>query len=182
MIIRSYLTKQWNRLFLCKFHSNFIQNRLLFNNNKLNIYSINESYSTKQSKDNNLTQYEFNYNKNNNKNNKLINDLIYESFPMMSSLNSLSTDEIQSQSQQNLINSNDDNNDNDIKSEWLETLSRAERVVNYPTSFLSLRFLLKEEISYLAIHLKRLIETKHPLLETVKYFNIYLIYNKNYSF
>jgi hypothetical protein len=99
----------------------------------------------------------------------------------MSSLNSLSTEEIQSQSK-NLINNNYDNNDNDIKSEWLETLSRAERVVNYPTSFLSLRFLLKEEISYLAIHLKRLIDTKHPLLETVKYFNIYFICNKNYSF
>jgi hypothetical protein len=177
MIIRSYFTKQWNQLFLCKFHSTLIQNRLLFNNKNLNIYSINKNYSTKQSKNNNLSQFELNYN--NNKNNKSINELICESFPMMSSLNSLSTDEIQSQSEQNLINFDNNNNENDIKSEWLETLSRAERVVNYPTSFLSLRFLLKEEISYLAIHLKRLIETKHPILKTVKYFNIYLIYNKN---
>jgi hypothetical protein len=53
--------------------------------------------------------------------------------------------------------------------EWSSALSHAERLVGYPTSFLSLKFLLKDEISNLAIHLRRLFETKHPLIETAKY-------------
>jgi len=51
---------------------------------------------------------------------------------------------------------------------WNQAVTEAEKVVNYPTSFLSLRFLLKDEISNLAVHLKRLIGTKHPVINTAK--------------
>lgn len=51
---------------------------------------------------------------------------------------------------------------------WNQAVTEAEKVVNYPTSFLSLRFLLKDEISNLAMHLKRLIGTKHPVINTAK--------------
>lgn len=55
-----------------------------------------------------------------------------------------------------------------IKSDWNDTLSNAERIVQYPTSFLSLKFLLKDEISNLVIHIRKLLATKHPVIETAK--------------
>lgn len=56
-------------------------------------------------------------------------------------------------------------------------VSNAEKVVGYPTSFLSLRYLMSDEISNIAVYLKKLIGTGHPLLSTAKYssLNAFLI-------
>lgn len=42
-------------------------------------------------------------------------------------------------------------------------LSEAERIVGYPTSFLSLRWLLSDEMSSLVTHLSKLNNLNHPL-------------------
>lgn len=47
-------------------------------------------------------------------------------------------------------------------------VSEAERIVGYPTSFLNLRWLLSDEIANVALHLRKLIGTKHPLLDIAK--------------
>ena len=44
----------------------------------------------------------------------------------------------------------------------------AERIVGYPTSFMSLRLLLSDEVSNIAVQLRKLVGTKHPLLGTAK--------------
>lgn len=54
------------------------------------------------------------------------------------------------------------------KPDWNRTVIDAEKVVGYPTSFLSLRWLLSDEIANIAINLKKLIITNHPLLKTAK--------------
>lgn len=51
---------------------------------------------------------------------------------------------------------------------WVQAVSNGEKVVGYPTSFLSLRCLMSDEISNIAIYLKKLIGTGHPLLTTAK--------------
>jgi len=51
---------------------------------------------------------------------------------------------------------------------WTQAVSNAEKVVGYPTSFLSLRCLMSDEISNMAFYLKKLIGTGHPLLTTAK--------------
>uniref|UniRef100_T1IZC4 Decaprenyl-diphosphate synthase subunit 2 n=1 Tax=Strigamia maritima TaxID=126957 RepID=T1IZC4_STRMM len=58
--------------------------------------------------------------------------------------------------------------------DWNRVISDAERVVGYPTSYLSLRCLLSDEISNLAAHVRKLVGTGHPLLKTAKR----LIYNE----
>ena len=55
------------------------------------------------------------------------------------------------------------------KNQWTQAVSNAEKVVGYPTSFLSLRCLMSDEISNIAIYLKKLIGTGHPLLATAKF-------------
>lgn len=52
--------------------------------------------------------------------------------------------------------------------EWSNAISEAEKVIGYPTSFLGLRCLLSDELSYVAMHLKKLAGTKHLLLKTAK--------------
>lgn len=54
------------------------------------------------------------------------------------------------------------------KPDWNRVVSEAEKIVGYPTSFLSLRWLLSDEFANVALHLRRLIGTNHPLLKTVK--------------
>ncbi|XP_072397645.1 all trans-polyprenyl-diphosphate synthase PDSS2-like [Diabrotica undecimpunctata] len=44
----------------------------------------------------------------------------------------------------------------------------AEKIVGYPTSFLNLRWLLNDEVANIAVHLKKLIGTKHPLVHTAR--------------
>lgn len=53
--------------------------------------------------------------------------------------------------------------------EWQKAVSDAEKIVGYPTSFMSLRCLLSDEISNVAIHMTKLVGTKHPLLKTARY-------------
>ncbi|XP_055606987.1 all trans-polyprenyl-diphosphate synthase PDSS2-like [Uranotaenia lowii] len=57
--------------------------------------------------------------------------------------------------------------------DWNRAVSEAEQIVGYPTSFLNLRFLLSDEIANVALHLRKLIGSNHPLLKSAKS----LIYN-----
>ncbi|GBP10290.1 Decaprenyl-diphosphate synthase subunit 2 [Eumeta japonica] len=59
------------------------------------------------------------------------------------------------------------------KPDWNRAVSEAEKIVGYPTSFLSLRWLLSDEIANVALHLRKLVGSNHPLLKTAKN----LIYN-----
>lgn len=54
------------------------------------------------------------------------------------------------------------------KHDWNRAVSEAERIVGYPTSFLSLRWLLSDEIANVALHLRKLVGSNHPLLKTAK--------------
>ncbi|XP_035687165.1 decaprenyl-diphosphate synthase subunit 2-like [Branchiostoma floridae] len=63
------------------------------------------------------------------------------------------------------------------KSDWQKALSDAEKVVGYPTSFMSLRYLLSDELSNVAMHLRKLVGTKHPILKTARGF----VYDGNNS-
>lgn len=54
------------------------------------------------------------------------------------------------------------------KNEWNRALSEAEKIVGYQTSFLSLRYLLSDEITNLALHMRKLIGSGHPLVCTAK--------------
>ncbi|KAL6105139.1 pdss2 [Pungitius sinensis] len=51
---------------------------------------------------------------------------------------------------------------------WSKVVSDAERIVGYPTSFMSLRCLLSDELSNVAMHVRKLIGTQHPLLNTAR--------------
>ncbi|XP_062128846.1 all trans-polyprenyl-diphosphate synthase PDSS2-like [Drosophila sulfurigaster albostrigata] len=57
--------------------------------------------------------------------------------------------------------------------DWNRAVSEAERIVGYPTSFLSLRWLLSDEIANVALHLRKLVGSAHPLKKTAKH----LLYN-----
>ncbi|XP_037047237.1 decaprenyl-diphosphate synthase subunit 2-like [Bradysia coprophila] len=61
------------------------------------------------------------------------------------------------------------------KDDWHRIVSEAESVVGYPTSFLSLRWLMSDEIANVALYLRKLIESNHPLVKTAKH----LLYNNN---
>lgn len=56
----------------------------------------------------------------------------------------------------------------EAKNEWNRALSEAEKIVGYQTSFLSLRYLLSDEITNLALHMRKLIGSTHPLVGTAK--------------
>lgn len=49
-----------------------------------------------------------------------------------------------------------------------KAVNDAEKIVGYPTSFLNLRWLLNDEIANIALHLRKLIGTNHPLLGTAR--------------
>lgn len=51
---------------------------------------------------------------------------------------------------------------------WQKAVSEGEKIVGFPTSFISLRALLSNEFGGLAIHLSKLVSTKHPLLKTAR--------------
>lgn len=59
------------------------------------------------------------------------------------------------------------------KPDWNRAVSEAEKIVGYPTSFLSLRWLLSDEIANVALHLRKLVGSNHPLLKTAKYVPTY---------
>lgn len=54
------------------------------------------------------------------------------------------------------------------KPDWNRAVSEAEKIVGYPSSFLSLRWLLSDEIANVALHLRKLVGSNHPLLKTAK--------------
>ncbi|KAF7269675.1 hypothetical protein GWI33_017291 [Rhynchophorus ferrugineus] len=49
-----------------------------------------------------------------------------------------------------------------------KAVNEAEKIVGYPTSFLSLRWLLNDEVANVAHHIRKLIGTNHPLLNTAR--------------
>ncbi|XP_070984054.1 all trans-polyprenyl-diphosphate synthase PDSS2-like [Oncorhynchus clarkii lewisi] len=49
-----------------------------------------------------------------------------------------------------------------------KVVSDAEKIVGYPTSFVSLRCLLSDELSNVAMHVRKLVGTKHPLLSAAR--------------
>ncbi|XP_031643892.1 decaprenyl-diphosphate synthase subunit 2 isoform X2 [Oncorhynchus kisutch] len=53
-----------------------------------------------------------------------------------------------------------------------KVVSDAEKIVGYPTSFVSLRCLLSDELSNVAMHVRKLVGTKHPLLSTASQRNL----------
>ncbi|XP_042298948.1 all trans-polyprenyl-diphosphate synthase PDSS2 isoform X2 [Sceloporus undulatus] len=55
-------------------------------------------------------------------------------------------------------------------SHWSKVVSEAEKIVGYPTSFMSLRCLLSDELSNIALQVRKLVGTKHPLLDTARGF------------
>ncbi|XP_077158915.1 all trans-polyprenyl-diphosphate synthase PDSS2 [Paroedura picta] len=55
-------------------------------------------------------------------------------------------------------------------SQWNKVVSDAEKIVGYPTSFMSLRCLLSDELSNIAMQVRKLVGTKHPLLNTARGF------------
>ncbi|XP_068195085.1 all trans-polyprenyl-diphosphate synthase PDSS2 [Antennarius striatus] len=55
-------------------------------------------------------------------------------------------------------------------STWTKVVSDAEKLVGYPTSFMSLRCLLSDELSNVAMHVRKLVGTRHPLLNTARGF------------
>lgn len=59
---------------------------------------------------------------------------------------------------------------NPSPSNWTKVVSDAEKIVGYPTSFMSLRCLLSDELSNVAMHVRKLVGTKHPLLNTARGF------------
>lgn len=67
------------------------------------------------------------------------------------------------------------------KPDWNRAVSEAEKIVGYPTSFLSLRWLLSDEIANVALHLRKLVGSNHPLLKTAKYVLFLLLNVKNVS-
>lgn len=66
------------------------------------------------------------------------------------------------------VNSVNDKLIQNYKPDWNRVVSEAEKIVGYPTSFLSLRWLLSDEIANVALHLRKLVGSNHPLLKTAK--------------
>ena len=52
--------------------------------------------------------------------------------------------------------------------DWSKAVSDAEKIVGYPTSFMSLRCLLSDELSNVAMNMRKLVGTQHPLLKTAR--------------
>lgn len=53
---------------------------------------------------------------------------------------------------------------------WSKILIKAEKVVGYPPSFLNLRYLVSDEVAHFAQLLRKLIQTKHPLIKMARKF------------
>lgn len=57
--------------------------------------------------------------------------------------------------------------------DWNRAVSEAEKIVGYSTSFLSLRCLLSDELSNVAMQMRKLVGTGHPLLKTARHLYTY---------
>lgn len=54
------------------------------------------------------------------------------------------------------------------KKNWNAAIRDAERTVGYSTSFLSLRWILNDEVANIASHVSKLAGTNHPLITIAK--------------
>lgn len=51
---------------------------------------------------------------------------------------------------------------------WNRVVSEAEKIVDYPSSYLGLRWLLNDDVASMALNMRKLIGSNHPLLKTAK--------------
>ncbi|CRK95972.1 CLUMA_CG009413, isoform A [Clunio marinus] len=56
----------------------------------------------------------------------------------------------------------------DVKPEWERALSEAEKIIGQQTSFISLRYLMNDEVTNWGEHIRRLEGSNHPMYETAK--------------
>ena len=54
------------------------------------------------------------------------------------------------------------------KNSWNRAVSDAEELVGYPTSLMSVRALMDDDFANIAVHMRKLIGSEHPVLHTVK--------------
>ena len=54
------------------------------------------------------------------------------------------------------------------KNQWNRAVSEAEKLVGYPTSLVSVRALMDDDFANIAVHMRKLIGSDHPVLQTVK--------------
>ena len=54
------------------------------------------------------------------------------------------------------------------KNQWNKAVSEAEKLVGYPTSLVSVRALMDDDFANIAVHMRKLIGSDHPVLHTVK--------------
>ncbi|KAJ2944663.1 hypothetical protein O0L34_g4018 [Tuta absoluta] len=52
--------------------------------------------------------------------------------------------------------------------QWSKVIREAEKIVGYPTSFMNLRWLLSDEFANMAMHLRKVVSTNHPIIKTAK--------------
>ncbi|VVD04382.1 unnamed protein product [Leptidea sinapis] len=52
--------------------------------------------------------------------------------------------------------------------QWSKVIKEAEKIVGYPTSFMNLRWLLSDEFANLALHLRKIVGSNHPIMKTAK--------------
>ncbi|XP_013135495.1 PREDICTED: decaprenyl-diphosphate synthase subunit 2-like [Papilio polytes] len=52
--------------------------------------------------------------------------------------------------------------------QWSKIIREAEKIVGYPTSFMNLRWLLSDEFANMAMHLRKVVNSNHPLMKTAK--------------
>ncbi|XP_072929664.1 all trans-polyprenyl-diphosphate synthase PDSS2-like [Epargyreus clarus] len=52
--------------------------------------------------------------------------------------------------------------------QWSKVIREAEKIVGYPTSFMNLRWLLSDEFANMAMHLRKVVGSNHPIMRTAK--------------
>ncbi|XP_023950228.2 all trans-polyprenyl-diphosphate synthase PDSS2 [Bicyclus anynana] len=52
--------------------------------------------------------------------------------------------------------------------QWSKVIREAEKIVGYPTSFMNLRWLLSDKFANLAMHLRKIVGSNHPIMKTAK--------------
>lgn len=52
--------------------------------------------------------------------------------------------------------------------DWNRAITDAEKIVGYPTTYFSLKCLLSDEFTNVAMYLRKLVGTNHPILKTAK--------------
>lgn len=55
-----------------------------------------------------------------------------------------------------------------VQYDWNQAISDAERIVGYPTALQNLRWMLNDDIANMAVYLRKIIDSNHPLLQTAK--------------